>query len=153
MTAQQSMTMHMQREYVEIPEQSTLPYAEMISVCTELQRLYDEMELTENEMFISTAENEGLDEYTMLFGTDGSAGIQEKRIRTIALLSICEENGCNFLKEHLGEPFGITGTLTEENGTVYFDTNESLSQELQQHIQFNMQKLMPVNTNFSLRTV
>ena len=147
MTAEQSVILHTQREGIEIPQENTLPYAELASVCTELQRIYDEAETLEKEMFIITAENEGLDEAAFLFDTESI------KTRILALLSICEKNGCTLLKEHLGDPFGISGTLTEENGTVYFDTPDSLSQEMQQQIQSKMKKLMPVNTVFSLRTV
>ncbi len=126
-------------------------YARLSSLAAGLQIYYNVLDRIYREMFISTACEEGIEEYVELLSVyNADSSLEGKRKSIISALSVNEQNGADMMLEHPGDIYNVTGVLTDENGTVSFTVQDNIDSKSKALIEEHMRSLVPVGTGFEL---
>lgn len=126
-------------------------FSRLSALAEGLELYYEILDDIFKEMFVCTAENEGLEEYEKMLpviNTDSST--QGRRNSIISALSVNEKNGAERILGHIGDIYNITGELTGSGRTLTFTTDAQLTSQQAQLIEDHISSLMPVGTSFEL---
>ncbi len=150
MTALQSLTRKLQNTRLYDTSGGSYLYAELFAFSAGLQLFYDDLAQIEKEMFVLTAENEGLEIYERLMSvqnTDTSLSGRRNSITTALSLCSADYNAAGMNK--LPGLFNISGAFTEsgQNSLTFTHTGQ-IDQDILPLIASQMARYTPCGVNF-----
>ena len=134
-------------------QQGTVVYAELAAYAAGLQMIYDQLEELERELFITTAEDRGLEVYEKMLGaynTDSS--LQGRRNSLISAFSITNSDHSRNGMGLITGIYNVDGEFTMDNGDLVFTCSDSLTQEQAERIGSHMEIFRPLLRGFRFET-
>ena len=150
MTALQSIVGKLQATRLFNLSGGTYELAEMKAFAAGLQLFYDDLETIEKEMFVATAEGEGLELYEKLLSVCNiDTSLSGRRKSILSALSIgCGDYNYDGMRKLAGI-FNITGYFSEPgNNTIRFQHSVSIDAATKAMIEEQMAQLMPCGIGF-----